>query len=157
MTSREQIEHAAQNLSSRTQSIREHSEQTLLSFRKSPEALYLCQDILINSQSIDAKFQASNALRFAILQKWDVMTNDMRAEIRQFCLKYLLHSQTTTETSSSSSRMSNVISSQIVSVLAVVLKRQWLDDDGKQRQMALEECERAVSSSATAGGTRGRA
>jgi hypothetical protein len=150
-TSREQIEHAAQNLSSRTQSIREHSEQTLLSFRKSPEALYLCQDILINSQSIDAKFQASNALRFAILQKWDVMTNDMRAEIRQFCLKYLLHSQTTTETSSSSSRMSNVISSQIVSVLAVVLKRQWLDDDGKQRQMALEECERAVSSSATAG------
>jgi hypothetical protein len=32
-----------------------------------------------------------------------------------------------------------------------VLKRQWLDDDGKQRQMALEECERAVSSSATAG------
>ena len=151
---REQIEFASQNLSSRDQSAREQSEQILLSFRKSPEALRVCRDILENSQSNDTKFQASNALRFAILQKWDAMTNEMRAEIRQFCLTYLLHSQTapsSSAASSSSSRMSNVISSQIVSVLAVVLKRQWLDDDGKQRQMALEECERAVSSSATAG------
>jgi len=157
MTTREQIEYASQNLSSREQSVREQSEQILISFRKSPEALPLCQDILVHSQSVDAKFQASNALRFAILQKWESMTNEMRAEIRQFCLKYLLHSSaefaapsSSSPSSAASSRMNNVISSQIVSVLAVVLKRQWLDDDGKQRQMALEECERAVSSSATA-------
>ena len=65
---REQIEFASQNLSSRDQSAREQSEQILLSFRKSPEALRVCRDILENPQSNDTKFQASNALRFAILQ-----------------------------------------------------------------------------------------
>ena len=117
---REQIEFASQNLSSRDQSAREQSEQILLSFRKSPEALRVCRDILENSQSNDTKFQASNALRFAILQKWDAMTNEMRAEIRQFCLTYLLHSQTAPSSSSSSSSSSRRLHAHLLVVIRIV-------------------------------------
>ena len=128
---REQIEFASQNLS-RDQSAREQSEQILLSFRKSPEVA-ACRDIWrIHTERYQVP--SLNALRFAILQKWDAMTNEMRGDstVLLDIFTAFADAPSSSAAASSSSRMSSVISSQIVSVLAA-LKRQWLDDDGKQR------------------------
>ena len=128
------VEQAAQGLA--LPSLRANAEATLLEFRRSPHALPACRHILEHSQVTEAQFQAASTLRDAALRDWTALPPQERSGLRQFCLGALLHR---------TPPPAPVVASQLMSTLAVILKRAWLDD-GVDRGAMLSEAEAAVKS-----------
>ena len=132
------VEQAAQGLA--LPSLRANAEATLLEFRRSPHALPACRHILEHSQVTEAQFQAASTLRDAALRDWTALPPQERSGLRQFCLGALLHR---------TPPPAPVVASQLMSTLAVILKRAWLDD-GVDRGAMLSEAEAAVTQASTA-------
>ena len=131
------VEQAAQGLA--LPSLRANAEATLLEFRRSPHALPACRHILEHSQVTEAQFQAAATLRDAALRDWTALPPQERSGLRQFCLGALLHRTPTP---------APVVASQLMSTLAVILKRAWLDE-GVDRGAMLSEAETAVTQAST--------
>lgn len=136
------VEQAAQGLA--LPSLRANAEATLLEFRRSPHALPACRHILEHSQVTEAQFQAASTLRDAALRDWTALPPQERSGLRQFCLGALLHR---------TPPPAPVVASQLMSTLAVILKRAWLDD-GVDRGAMLSEAEAAVTQASTAAARR---
>ena len=132
------VEQAAQGLA--LPSLRANAEATLLEFRRSPHALPACRHILEHSQVTEAQFQAASTLRDAALRDWTALPPQERSGLRQFCLGALLHR---------TPPPAPVVASQLMSTLAVILKRAWLDE-GVDRGAMLSEAEAAVTQASTA-------
>ena len=105
------------------------SEQTLIEFRRSPHALPACRHILRTSGVVEACFQASTTLRDAALRDWAALPPEERAGLRQFCLSVLLGSNDNATAAAAPASTMPVVTSQLISVLAVMIKRAWLDVD----------------------------
>lgn len=143
---------------------RAQAEATLLEFRRSPHALPACRHILRTSSVMEACFQAAATLRDAALRDYAALPPEERAGLRQFCLGVVL-GQTEGDANTCPASLMPVVVSQLVSVLAVLIKRAWLDVDEQKldtgasradyvaaasaahahRQSMLAEAERAVS------------
>lgn len=109
-------------------------EATLTEFRASPAALQISRYILEHSGQDAARFQAALALREAALQQWPLLPMSARTELRSWLLHYLLR------------RAGEMALSvrQLIAVLAVVVKRDWIDQPD-QRQVFFQEAEAASS------------
>ena len=156
------------------------SEATLLEFRRSPHALPACRHILQTSPVMEACFQAAATLRDAALRDWSALPPEERAGLRQFCLGVVLGQNAETRALQIGGAAGSpgcpasampVVVKQLVSVLAVMIKRAWLDVDETKldtgatqadyasaaaaarahRQQMLAEAERAVSQASTNG------
>ena len=156
------------------------SEATLLEFRRSPHALPACRHILQTSPVMEACFQAAATLRDAALRDWSALPPEERAGLRQFCLGVVLGQNAETRALQTGGAAGSpgcpasampVVVKQLVSVLAVMIKRAWLDVDETKldtgatradyasaaaaarahRQQMLAEAERAVSQASTNG------
>jgi hypothetical protein len=154
------------------------SEATLLEFRRSPHALPACRHILQTSPVMEACFQAAATLRDAALRDWSALPPEERAGLRQFCLGVVLGQNAETRAPQTGGAAGGcpasampVVVKQLVSVLAVMIKRAWLDVDETKldtgatqadyanaaaaarahRQQMLAEAERAVSQASTNG------
>ena len=123
---------------------RASSEATLLEFRRSPHALPACRHILEHSASAEAQFQAAATMRDAALRDWTALPPAERSGLRQFCLHLVL---------TKSPPPPPVVASQLLSTLAVLLKRAWLDPDADRGAM-LAEAEAAVAQASTAAARR---
>ena len=95
-------------------------------------------------QVIEACFQAAATLRDAALRDWAALPPQERTSLRQFCLHLVLVKTPPPPP---------IVASQIVSTLAVLLKRAWLEP-GVDRGAMLSEAEAAVSQASTAGARR---
>ena len=161
---------------------RAQAEATLLEFRRSPHALPACRHILQTSSVMEACFQAAATLRDAALRDYAALPPEERAGLRQFCLGVVL-GQTEGDANTRGgagggcpASLMPVVVSQLVSVLAVLIKRAWLDVDETKldtgatradygaaasaahahRQSMLAEAERAVSQASNARGSDAR-
>ena len=161
---------------------RAQAEATLLEFRRSPHALPACRHILQTSSVMEACFQAAATLRDAALRDYAALPPEERAGLRQFCLGVVL-GQTEGDANTRGGAGGGcpassmpVVVSQLVSVLAVLIKRAWLDVDETKldtgatradyvaaasaahahRQSMLAEAERAVSQASNARGSDAR-
>ena len=123
---------------------RASSEATLLEFRRSPHALPACRHILEHSASAEAQFQAAATMRDAALREWTALPPAERSGLRQFCLHLVL---------TKSPPPPPVVASQLLSTLAVLLKRAWLDPDADRGAM-LAEAEAAVAQASTTAARR---
>ena len=139
---RSAVEQASQGLAHPAH--RAAAESTLMEFRRSPHALGACRHILEQSTVTEAAFQAAATLRDAALRDWAALPPAERSGLRQFCLHLVLVK---------SPPPPPVVVSQIISTLAVLLKRAWLDA-GADRGGMLSEAENAVSQASTAGARR---
>ena len=136
------VEQASQGLAHPAH--RQAAEATLLEFRRSPHALPACRHILEHSAVTEAQFQAAATLRDAALRDWSALPHAERVGLRQFCLGAALRTNPVPPP---------VVLSQLVSTLAVLLKRAWLDDDADRGAM-LAEAEAAVASASTSAARR---
>ena len=123
---------------------RASSEATLLEFRRSPHALPACRHIREHSASAEAQFQAAATMRDAALREWTALPPAERSGLRQFCLHLVL---------TKSPPPPPVVASQLLSTLAVLLKRAWLDPDADRGAM-LAEAEAAVAQASTTAARR---
>jgi len=136
------------------------ANEYLLALRDHADSIKIFETVLLQSNAANAlrdaadadadddlvvKFQVATMMRYSILRRWEAISTEERTNIRQFLLNYVLYNK---------NKNNNAIKSQIVSTLACVLKRQWLDDEGRERQKALEECERSVQQAQTADARR---
>ena len=120
---------------------RASSEATLLEFRRSPHALPACRHILEHSASAEAQFQAAATMRDAALREWTALPPAERSGLRQFCLHLVL---------TKSPPPPPVVASQLLSTLAVLLKRAWLDPDADRGAMLAEAGAAVAQASTTA-------
>ena len=97
-----------------------------------------------HSAVTEAQFQAAATLRDAALRDWSALPHAERVGLRQFCLGAALRTNPVPPP---------VVLSQLVSTLAVLLKRAWLDDDADRGAM-LAEAEAAVASASTSAARR---
>ena len=97
-----------------------------------------------HSAVTEAQFQAAATLGDAALRDWSALPHAERVGLRQFCLGAALRTNPVPPP---------VVLSQLVSTLAVLLKRAWLDDDADRGAM-LAEAEAAVASASTSAARR---
>ncbi|EFJ35002.1 hypothetical protein SELMODRAFT_406082 [Selaginella moellendorffii] len=116
--------------------IRSSAEATLLAFRKSPHPFYACQYILENSQVATAKFLAAATIQEAAIREWTLISPEEKSRLRSYCLQYVMARVETSE---------GYILSKILSVVAALLKRGWLEYTQAEKASFLEEVEQAVA------------
>ena len=125
------------------------SEATLLEFRRSPHALPACRHILRTSSVVEACFQAAATLRDAALRDWSALPPEERAGLRQFCLEIVLGQDARGGASGACPASSMpVVVSQLVSVLAALIKRAWLDVDETKLDTGATQAEYAAAAAA---------
>ncbi|EFJ09353.1 hypothetical protein SELMODRAFT_129863 [Selaginella moellendorffii] len=110
--------------------IRSSAEATLLAFRKSPHPFYACQYILENSQVATAKFLAAATIQEAAIREWTLISPEEKSRLRSYCLQYVMARVETSE---------GYILSKILSVVAALLKRGWLEYTQAEKASFLEE------------------
>eukprot|EP00198_Chlamydomonas_reinhardtii_P005907 XP_001695243.1 predicted protein [Chlamydomonas reinhardtii] len=118
----------------------------LLQFRSSPGVLGACRHILDRSHSIDARFHAAAALRESVVRDWAALGPgpEGRTALRRYLLGYLA--------AAAEQPALQVVRSSLISALAVLLKRGWLEpgEGPASRAAFFQELEAATSQSAAA-------
>ncbi|GIL93321.1 hypothetical protein Vretifemale_20725, partial [Volvox reticuliferus] len=127
----------------------------LLQFRSSAGVLQACRQILDRSHSLDARFHAAAALREAVVREWAALGPDGRTVLRSYLMSYLVaHAE---------DPAMQVVRASLVSALAVLLKRSWLELEEAEARMHhhratfFSELEAATSSAAARGPAAGAA
>ncbi|GLI66389.1 hypothetical protein VaNZ11_010181 [Volvox africanus] len=127
----------------------------LLQFRSSPGVLQACRHILDRSHSLDARFHAAAALREAVVREWAALGPDGRSALRSYLMSYLV--------SQAEDPAMQVVRSSLISALAVLLKRSWLELEEADARMHhhratfFSDLEAATSSAAARGSSAGAA
>ncbi|KAG2428460.1 hypothetical protein HXX76_011579 [Chlamydomonas incerta] len=118
----------------------------LLQFRSSPGVLAACRHILDRSHSPDARFHAAAALRESVVRDWAALGPgpEGRAALRRYLLGYLA--------AAAEQPALQVVRASLISALAVLLKRGWLEpgEGPASRAAFFQELEAATSQSAAA-------
>ncbi|KAG2450992.1 hypothetical protein HYH02_004264 [Chlamydomonas schloesseri] len=118
----------------------------LLQFRSSPGVLAACRHILDRSHSLDARFHAAAALRESVVRDWAALGTgpEGRTALRHYLLGYLA--------AAAEQPALQVVRSSLISALAVLLKRGWLEpgEGPASRAAFFQELEAATSQSAAA-------
>ncbi|GLC45912.1 hypothetical protein PLESTM_001800600 [Pleodorina starrii] len=97
------------------------ASSVLLQFRSSPGVLQACRHILDRSHSLDARFHAAAALREAVVREWAALGTEGRTALRSYLMSYLVaHAE---------EPAMQVVRSSLMSALAVLLKRGWLEGE----------------------------
>eukprot|EP00897_Mesotaenium_endlicherianum_P010274 jgi/Mesen1/9275/ME000060S08714 len=110
-------------------------EATLLAFRKSPQALPASRYILENSKNAVACFHAAAVLQEAALIAWPHLQPSDCSALLQYCVHFIM-----TKVGSGEA----FVRSKMVAVLALLLKRSWLDEDASLRDSLMAQVEGAA-------------
>lgn len=98
---------------------RHAAEQVFLQLQKTKQPFDLCKVLLEESQVQYVQFQAATLLKNALIREWKDLSLEQVAALRNYLLAYL----------TSRENMENYVREQMVLVLAIMTKRQFVDGD----------------------------
>ncbi|KAJ8920418.1 hypothetical protein NQ315_005284 [Exocentrus adspersus] len=112
---------------------RHAAESIFIDFRKSKSPYPICREILEKSQNHFVLFEAAEVLKVAIIREWSFLLDSDKVSLRQYLFEYI----TTREAAP-------FVRDRILQVLAIMVKRASIDDNGKERANLLREVENLI-------------
>ncbi|KAJ8985759.1 hypothetical protein NQ317_014412 [Molorchus minor] len=112
---------------------RHAAESIFLEFRKSKSPYPICREILEKSQNHYVMFEAAEVLKVAIIREWSFLLESDRVSLRQYLLQYI-----------TSRDVPPFVRDRILQVIAIMVKRASIDDNGRERANILQEVENLI-------------
>ncbi|ENN71590.1 hypothetical protein YQE_11690, partial [Dendroctonus ponderosae] len=112
---------------------RHHAEVIFLNFRKSKSPYEICRQILEKCPNQYVMFESAEVLKEAIIREWSFLMENDRVSLRQ----YLMHYITTRQ-------VPHFVRDRILQVIAIMVKRASIDDNGRERGIILQEVENLI-------------
>eukprot|EP00094_Tigriopus_californicus_P000138 TCALIF_00134-PA protein Name:"Similar to xpo4 Exportin-4 (Xenopus laevis)" AED:0.05 eAED:0.05 QI:354/0.88/0.9/1/1/1/10/107/1127 len=136
---RQELETASQillappNMVSATE--RSNAESIFLQFRKTKSPFQLCKHILESSQAEYVLFEAAGLIKEGLIREWSSLGEPDVKGLRTYLLRYVIEHP----------NLSSYARERIVQVMAIIIKRQSVDDLGEDRRMVLQEVQQLIS------------
>ena len=121
---------------------RSSAESVFLEFRKTKNPFTLCKVILEHCHVDYVLFEASGLIKEGLIREWgrpggQVSTANDVKELRAYLLSYVINRPT----------LSNYVRERIVQVMAIIIKRQSVEDYGEDRRLVLSEVQQLIAGS----------
>jgi len=115
---------------------RSAAEAIFLNFRKSKHPYSMCKELLETSKSDYVLFEASGLIKDALIREWnEIPASDTRG-LRTYLLQYVV----------SHPNCSGFVRERIVQVIAIMVKRQSVEDVGEDRAVVINEVQQLITS-----------
>ncbi|CAH1119298.1 unnamed protein product [Phaedon cochleariae] len=112
---------------------RHAAESIFLEFRKSKSPYGICKEILENSHNHYVLFESAEVLKSAIIREWAFLLESDKSSLRQYLLQYI-----------TTKNVPAFVRDKILQVLAIMVKRASIDDNGRERTNILHEVENLI-------------
>ncbi|VVC37256.1 Hypothetical protein CINCED_3A011540 [Cinara cedri] len=118
-----------------TDSQRSAAEMIFMRFRKTYMPYTICLYIFDHSKDNYVLFEVVGTLRDAILRDWTLLSKDQKTELRQYLFQFMMRERTTIEL---------YVRKRILQVIAIMIKRGSVEDNGHERELILDEVEKLI-------------
>ncbi len=108
---------------------RRQAENVFLEFRKTPRPFALCKHILETSKRDYVLFEAAGLIKEGLIREWGALDKSDIAALRAYILGYVVGRPA----------LSGYVRERLVQVMAIVIKRQSVDDNGEDRAKVISE------------------
>ncbi|KAK0086967.1 hypothetical protein PV325_002058 [Microctonus aethiopoides] len=110
---------------------RHAAEEIFLNFRMTKMPYQLCRDILETSKMDFVLYESARLIKSALIKEWELLSNDDTDLLRNYLFHYNLNKPT----------LAPFVREQITQVIAIMVKRKSVEDDGIICNAVLNEIE----------------
>jgi hypothetical protein len=96
----------------------------------------MCKELLETCKNDYVLFEASSLIKDALIREWRELPVDVVREVRQYLLQYLVNRL----------NLAGFVRERIVQVIAIMVKRQSVDDGGEDRAVVIKEMQQLITS-----------
>jgi len=115
---------------------RSAAENVFLNFRKTKCPYTMCKELLETSKSDYVLFEASGLIKDALIREWNEIPNNDIQAMRTYLLQYIINNPT----------CSSFVRERIVQVIAIMVKRQSVEDSGEDRAVVIKQVQQLITS-----------
>ncbi|XP_076244217.1 exportin-4 isoform X2 [Calliopsis andreniformis] len=134
-----ELEKAAQVILAPTNFIsneeRQRAEQVFLNFRKTKSPYQLCQQILETNTNDYILFETTGLIKLALLHEWTTLSKEDISSLRQYLFHYIINKP----------YLPQYVKTSIVHIIAIMIKKEAINDYGQERQNLLNEIENLIT------------
>ncbi len=114
-----------------------HAAETIfLNFRKSKCPYQMCKELLDTCKNDYVLFEAGSLIKDALIREWRELPLEVVRDVRQYLLQYVV----------SRLDLANFVRERIVQVIAIMVKRQSVEDGGEDRAAVVKEVQQLITS-----------
>jgi hypothetical protein len=114
-----------------------HAAETIfLNFRKSKCPYQMCKELLDTCKNDYVLFEAGSLIKDALIREWRELPLEVVRDVRQYLLQYVV----------SRLDLANFVRERIVQVIAIMVKRQSVEDGGEDRAVVVKEVQHLITS-----------
>ena len=112
------------------------AESVFLNFRKTKHPYTMCKELLETSKVDYVLFEASGLIKDALIREWNEIPAADIQGMRAYLLQYVINNPT----------CSGFVRERIVQVIAIMVKRQSVEDGGEDRARVIAEVQQLITS-----------
>ena len=112
------------------------AETVFLNFRKTKHPYTMCKELLETSRNDYVLFEASGLIKDGLIREWSEIPVEEIQGMRSYLLQYVINNPT----------CSSFVRERIVQVIAIMVKRQSVEDAGADRAIVIAEVQQLITS-----------
>ncbi|OAD58633.1 Exportin-4, partial [Eufriesea mexicana] len=113
---------------------RRSAEEVFLNFRKLKTPYELCSQILETNTNDYIVFEAVGLIKIALIREWPLLSQTDISSLRNYLLRYVINKP----------NLPPYVKGGILQVIAIIIKRESVNDSGQARQVILGEIENLI-------------